>query len=265
MCREAGLEAIAITDHDSWEANEILAAGECPPGLTYIPGIELSTAHSGSGMGLHILGYCLRPDAAFHEQLARIGSARQDRVRRTALKLDALGIHIDVAAILSRSGAPGKPDVARNALAEPANGARLAEDRVATVSEFIRAYLQPGRPAFTPKLKLASDEAVRAIRRCGGQPVWAHPALELRAMADPADRRERFGEILAELTAAGLAGIEAFNYAHTEEEVAWLEGVAHERGLHLTAGSDFHDERDTYASRILTDRDQELDWLLVLD
>ena len=258
LCRQLGLEAIAITDHDSWEAHQILSAVRLPAGLTLITGIELSTAHAGSGLGLHILGYQLQPDDEFLEQLDRIRSARQDRVRKTAGKLAKLGIHIDVAGILARGGAPGKPDVARGALADPANRDRLAQDQVSTIAGFIRAYLQPGRPAFTPKMKLVSVDAVRAICRCGGRPVWAHPALELRSMKDLRARQQCLDDVLDELMPAGLAGIEAFNFAHTPQEVAWLEEVARARGLRITAGSDFHDETDTYASRILTDKDQDL-------
>ena len=260
LCWSRGLRGIAITDHDAWDQNPILAGAALPDGLTWVPGIELSTQHPRTGIGFHVLGYGLTPDRGFVDELTRLREARRHRVRGFAQALAELGIRIDAEAILDVGGSPGKPGVARAALA--AAGDRLRAEGVVDVGTFIQAYLAEGRPAFVPKYKLGTADGVDAIRRCGGHPVWAHPSLDLRAFGDPSVRAAEADRICDELIEAGLEGLEAVTFAHSEGEVRQIEALADSRGLRTTAGSDFHDPDDTHTHRLLLDRDQDLDWLL---
>ena len=54
----AGLDAIALTDHDT-VAGHRAAAGALPPGLTLVPGMELSCRLQGHSV--HLLGYLFDP------------------------------------------------------------------------------------------------------------------------------------------------------------------------------------------------------------
>jgi 3',5'-nucleoside bisphosphate phosphatase len=260
-CACFGLRAISVTDHDTWRQNELLAGADLDPGLLVIPGIEISTGHPRSGIGYHVLGYGLCPDEAFRRMLRELNGARQIRIRGFAAALARLGIRIDADAILERATSPGKPDVARTALKEPANLSRLDRDGVTSVGSFIETYLGEGCPAHVPKLKVDTPAAVTAIRRCGGHPVWAHPALDLRSLP-PDQRDEELGTTLEELQAAGLEGVETINFAHSADESAWLSEASARRGLWQTAGSDFHDFEDHNTGRLLTDCDQDVDWLV---
>jgi 3',5'-nucleoside bisphosphate phosphatase len=261
VCRDRGLEAISVTDHDAWGQNEALAVAGLPRGLLWIPGVELSTAHEATGLGLHVLGYGLEPDRGFRRMLDELRSARQVRVRAMGGALEALGLEVDVAGILAEAGSPGKPDVARSALGRFHNAARLAADGVADVGSFIETYLEQGCPAHVPKRKVPTAAAVAAIRRCGGHAVWAHPAVDLRSL-EPDARPSALERTLDELVAAGLEGVEVGNLAHSVEEVERLRAETRERGLHETAGSDFHDLEDNDTNRILSDCDQDVSWLM---
>jgi 3',5'-nucleoside bisphosphate phosphatase len=260
VCRDRGIEVIAVTDHDAWGQNDALAAADLPRGLAWIPGVELSTHHAATGLGLHVLGYALEPDVAFGRMLHELRSARRIRVIGMGAALADLGIEVDVAHILADAGSPGKPDVARSALALPDNAARLARDGVGDVGSFIVTYLERGRPAHVPKRKVPTAEAVAAIGRCGGHAVWAHPAVDLRAV-EPSARPDALGQTLDELVAAGLQGVEVGNLAHSSEEVAQLRSATLRRGLRETAGSDFHDFEDKDTGRILSGCDQDISWL----
>lgn len=260
VCGDRGIEVISVTDHDAWGQNDALATADLPVGLLWIPGVELSTAHAATGLGLHVLGYALEPDDGFRRMLDELRSARQVRVRAMGRALRDLGLEVDVAGILAAAGAPGKPDVARSALGQPRNAARLAADGVADVGRFIGAYLEPGCPAYAPKRKVPTAEAVASIRRCGGHAVWAHPALDLRSV-EVAARGDALDQILDELVAAGLEGVEVGNLAHSAAEVDQLRAATRRRGLRETAGSDFHDLEDNETNRILCDCDQDVTWL----
>lgn len=260
LCWSRGLRGIAVTDHDAWDQNPILADAALPDGLTWVPGIELSTHHPRTGIGFHVLGYGGIPDATFLGALDRLRDARRDRIRGFAEALERLGIPIDAGAILDAGGSPGKPAVARAALAVARD--RLRGEGVHDVGTFIEAYLAEGKPAFVKKYKLGTTEAVASIRRCGGHPVWAHPALDLREIADPTERRAEAERITDELVEAGLEGLEAVTFAHDEGEIRAVGALAEARGLRTTAGSDFHDPDDTHTHRLLLDREQDLDWLL---
>jgi len=261
VCSDRGVEALSVTDHDAWGQNEALADAGLPEGLLWIPGVELSTAHEATGLGLHVLGYSLVPDAGFGQMLHDLRSARRVRLRGMGEALSALGIHIDVDGILQQAGSPGKPDVARSALARPENAARLVLDGVADVGSFIGTFLEQGCAAYVPKLRVPTAEAVAAIRRCGGHSVWAHPALDLRSV-EPTERVRALEQIVEELVDAGLEGIEAGNLAHGPGEVQYLREAARRHSLRTTAGSDFHDFEDKDTNRILTDCDQDVSWLI---
>ncbi len=258
-CHAAGLRGISVTDHDCWDQNRRLAAADLPADLRWVPGIELSTFHRGSGRGFHVLGYGLLPDAGFERDLARLRGARRERVRGIAESLSRLGIPVDPEPILATGGSPGKPAIARAALALA--GERLRGEGIVDVGGFCVAYLAEGRPAYVPKFKLSAADAVASIRRCGGHPVWAHPAVDLRQPPSSPGLQRELRHVAEELVEAGLEGLEAGNLSHTPAEAAAVERVAAALGLRTSAGSDFHDPDDPETARLLLDVDQDLDWL----
>jgi hypothetical protein len=69
---------------------------------------------------------------------------------------------------------------------------------------------------------------VRLIRRARGVPALAHPGV--------ADR----DELIPELVAAGLMGIECYYPEHTPGKTASYVQMCREQGLVATGGSDFH-------------------------
>ena len=78
-CEAAGLDVVALTDHDTvagW--SEAAEAGE-RLGIKVVRGIEFSTTNDGRGQ--HLLGYNVDPThAAIAEILKRGATSREDRV-----------------------------------------------------------------------------------------------------------------------------------------------------------------------------------------
>ena len=56
--------------------------------------------------------------------------------------------------------------------------------------------------------------------------------------------RNRAEELLDDLVAAGLTGIEAYSPSHTAHDTERFRAIAKERGLVMTAGTDFHGPTD---------------------
>src|SRR5215469_1943850 len=83
--RAAGLDAVALTDHDT-VAGHAAARAALPPGLTLVPGMELSCRRDGHSV--HLLGYLFDPaDPELAAETARI---RQSRVRRAEAMVERL-------------------------------------------------------------------------------------------------------------------------------------------------------------------------------
>src|SRR4030067_2458331 len=78
LAKEAGLRAVALTDHDTTDGlAEALAAGE-DLGIEVIPGVEISARYTGDTM--HILGYFLDYQSGrLAERLVVLKQVRKDR------------------------------------------------------------------------------------------------------------------------------------------------------------------------------------------
>jgi predicted metal-dependent phosphoesterase TrpH len=99
------------------------------------------------------------------------------------------------------------------------------------VREAFDKYLAAGKPGHVPRKKLTPEDAVRLLRRAGGVPVFAHPGL--------ADR----DELLPDMIAAGLMGIETYYAEHSAAQTAHYKDLCRQHGLVATGGSDYHGER----------------------
>ena len=150
--------------------------------------------------------------------------------------LRSAGLELDTAAIDERQaeGLPiGRPHLAEAVLGHPGNAARLAGERIATVSDLIRGYLIVGKPGFACRSTPTAAEAIDAIHAAGGVAVWAHPCWDVDDPAAVIETLDRFCGV-------GLDGVEVFYVTHDEAQTRLLHRAAGERGLLCTGSSDFH-------------------------
>ena len=90
---EKGLQAIALTDHDTTEGIEQAQAAAQNTSLQVIPGIELSTAYL--GRDIHILGLNIDPENTyFQEKIKAFQQEREDRNRTMISRMQKEGLHI---------------------------------------------------------------------------------------------------------------------------------------------------------------------------
>ncbi len=88
------------------------------------------------------------------------------------------------------------------------------------------------------KVELDVVDAVRLVTGAGGVAVFAHPAASKRG-------RTVADDVVREMAAAGLAGLEVDHVDHDEEGRTHLRGLAAELGLLTTGSSDFHGANKT--------------------
>lgn len=224
--RRAGLDAVAITDHDStggW-AEASLAAREL--GLVLVPGMEVS-CRTPEGISVHVLSYLHDPThRGLLEEISKSKDARLSRAEHmvSLLAEDYPLSWDDVTHHLAPGATVGRPHIADALVAAGIVGDR-SEAFATILSSRSRYFVQH----YAPEPGLA----VELVRAAGGVPVFAHPVAEARGRT--------VGEATyREMIDAGLAGLEVFHRDNPEERRPFLLGLAAQNGLFVTGSSDYH-------------------------
>lgn len=229
LASEKGLAALAITDHDTVAGvKEALEAG-ARLGVTVVPGVEISTM--AAGKDIHVLGYYIDPEnEVFLQRLASLRRTRDERNLKIIANLHRLGMPVSMEEVISGIGRELKPDetVGRPHIADALVRRGYAEN----MRDAFDRYLAQGKPAYASQERIMPAEACAWIREAGGTPVLAHPGL----YGDD-------GLVRAILQEAHPDGIEVYHSDHGPDEERRYCEIAREFGLIVTAGSDYHGER----------------------
>jgi predicted metal-dependent phosphoesterase TrpH len=252
---EAGVELLALSDHDTvGGVSEAIATGE-RLGLRVVSAVEISAVDEGQGgegdhivRELHILGYNIdHAGPVLTKRLADFLADREHRTLRMAAALQETGFELDEHQLDERvaAGKPiGRPHLAEAVLAAPANAARLKDEGIDDVGSLIRGYLIEGRPAFRLRQTPTVEQAVEAIHEAGGIAVWAHPFWDI---SDP----DEVLESLDRFKALGIDGVEAFYVTHTREQTEMLAKRCETLGLLTTGSADYHGPENRLFSRFM--------------
>jgi predicted metal-dependent phosphoesterase TrpH len=220
---DAGLYAIALTDHDSVDGlPEAIEAG-ARLGVRIVPGVELSSHFEGEE--LHLLGLHLANLEAMRAALLEFQGQRVQRAERIVATLNAHGIPVTMEAVLAEAGtgAVGRPHIARALV----GGGWVREFRDA-----FDKWIGWGRPAYMAKETFDVADAIALVHRAGGIAVWAHPG----ELATPAR--------IARLAELGLDAVEVLHPSHPPYLVQRLVENTEKAGLIPSGGSDWHGTHD---------------------
>lgn len=223
MAHEAGLCAIAITDHDNVAAVE--EAVECgrSVGVEVIPGVELSVTVGEKD--LHILAYyCDHTNKYLLDYLSFFQRERLKRAERIVEKLNNLKVPLKIESVLDLAGvgSVGRPHIA-NALVESG----LTE----SYHQAFEKYIGAGGPAYEKKFQLTIKDTIKLITSSGGLAFLAHPGKSVSE-----------NEVL-NLIKQGLDGIEIVHPCHTETQRQHYRRIVNQYFLLESGGSDFHGGR----------------------
>jgi 3',5'-nucleoside bisphosphate phosphatase len=223
--RAAGLDVIALTDHDTLAGQEE-AREALPDGLTLVNGMELSCKLG--GRSVHMLAY--RVEEADEPLAAECRAIKADRLRRAQATVDRLrelgaGISWPQVTAIADGGVVGRPHIARAMVAAGV----IERPEQAFTAEWIGA----GGRAYIARYAPEPARAIALIRGAGGVAVLAHPRALGRGAPIP-------DGVIADLAGDGLAGVEVAHPNHTPEQRARLAALAHDLGLVASGGSDDH-------------------------
>ncbi len=227
--RDAGLDVVALTDHDTaagWEP----AAAALPAGLQLVRGAEISCVSG--GISLHLLAYLFDPaEPRLRQQLADLVASRSGRAERMAGMLADAGTGVTWSRVRELAGGTvGRPHLAQ---------ALVEQGHVRSVAEaFTPEWIGTSGRFWAGKLELDVVDGVRLVVAAGGVPVFAHPGATGRG-------RTVGDGVIHDMAAAGLVGLEVDHVDHDPATRARLGALAAELGLLTTGSSDFHGTNKT--------------------
>lgn len=226
---DAGLEAIAITDHDTTDS--LVPARRAAEGhaMEIIPGIEINTVWKEKEV--HVLGYYIDPaDESLQAVINQHKRSRSEQIQEMAHKLKTkakLDIRYeDILSFSEHEETIGRPHVAK---------AIVAKGGAASISQAFSLYLNPKCETYVRRKTVSPHDAAEAIYESGGIAVIAHPG-----------DMEMIEELAEDMMNYGLRGLEAYHRSHSPALIEFHCTLAEKLGLIVTGGTDFHGTADAY-------------------
>lgn len=223
--RNAGIQALSVTDHDCVDGVEEATEEGRNVGVEVVPGIELSVT-----VGLreaHLLGYFFDPThMGLKRHLDAFRVVRERRVEQIVERLNTLRVPLRIAHVQDEAagGILGRPHVA---------AALVRSGYAETQQSAFESYLREGAPAYVAKAPFPAEDALDLLHAAGGIGVLAHPG---HWTGDTA---------ITYLVRCGLDGIESVHPSHDHTLRQYYRLRAHDLGLIETGGSDYHGFRES--------------------
>ena len=222
-----GLEAIAITDHDTVEGLDEAIEYAADKDIEFIPGVELSTEYKDKD--IHIVGLNIDHKApgfvSYLDDFVRSRDVRNEKM----------------CALLTEAGMPMTYDELKaeypDSVITRGHYARfmLKKGYTSYLKEAFERYIGDNCPYFVPREKTTAADGVRLIVEAKGIPILAHPMLYHMNW-------DRIQDVVDELKPVGLMGIEAAYTTNTLAEERQTREFAAKNGLLISGGSDYHGE-----------------------
>jgi predicted metal-dependent phosphoesterase TrpH len=222
---EAGLDVVALTDHDTTAGWDDAAVAAKQHGIALVRGIEISCQHE--GISIHLLGYLQDPAApGLLEELERSRESRETRAQRIVERLsqDLPLSWDDVLERIEPGATVGRPHIA---------DAMMAKGIVTSREAAFAGYLNDRSPYYSSHYAPDPVLAARLVVQAGGVAVMAHPFAGGRGpVVDDS--------VIEAMAAAGMAGLEVHHRDHTAGRVKHGLDLAASLGLFITGSSDYH-------------------------
>jgi len=218
LAEAKGLDAIAVTDHDTLAHLAQVPAGTA---IKVTGGIEISAINRKSQKKAHILGYNIQKPETVKALTQPLLEARSRNSERQAEVLIGLGYSIDLGKLRRAGGKYLYKQHIMDWLMTTGQSPDMFGDF------YKKMFKNNGACAFDIDY-IDVFEAVRTIKDAGGLAVLAHPGQQQNFCLIPG------------LVQTGLDGLELSHYSNNEKDMETIRGYAGRYGLFLTGGSDYH-------------------------
>jgi len=223
---EAGVEVLALTDHDGTDGLDEARKSAIDAGIRFINGIELSVTWN--KRTVHIVGLNFDPDyAPLKAGIQSLQDFRQSRAREMAQKLENSGIK---GAYEGAKQFSGGQMLGRMHFAKFLVNAGYAKN----VRNVFKHYLVTNKPGHVTGDWATMNDAVSWITEAGGVAVIAHPARYKLT-------RTKLRRLIKDFISAGGQAMEVVSGSHDVNEMKTMACHADDFGLYASCGSDFHD------------------------
>jgi len=230
MAVERGMEAIAITDHDTVSGLDEASIRAKERGLELVSGVEISCSISELNCVVDVLGLFI--DYKNEELRKVLDGVKKDRVeekKEIVKKLNELGYEITFNELLKEAkDSLGRPHIAKIL-------ARKYPEKFKDINDAFDKLIGNGKPAFIERPRISIKKTIDIIKKAGGISILAHPGRYFN----------EDDKIIEKFISAGGKGIEV-NYPY--DKILKIDKdlnpkyrkIAEEKGLLMSGGSDFH-------------------------
>ena len=223
--RGAGVDVLALTDHDTLDGIAEAHVAAQQQGVALIAGVEISVTWK--AMTLHVLGLNVDPhNPALLAGLKALRDTRDSRAQEIGRKLEQRGIPgaLEGASRFSHGKILSRTHFAHFL---------VESGRAASVREVFRHFLVKGKPGYVRGEWASLEQALGWIKGAGGLPVIAHPARYRLT-------RSKLRTLLGEFQDSGGVGLEVVSGSHSRDETLHMAAVSREHNLFASCGSDYH-------------------------
>ncbi|MDE6024807.1 MAG: PHP domain-containing protein [Lachnospiraceae bacterium] len=222
---DAGLKAIALTDHDTIDGIAEIIDYTKDRQLEVVPGIELSCYYQ--NREVHILGFYVDyENPELNRELKVLKEAREGRNIKMVELMQKDGLNVTMEKLLH-----GNPD----SVITRAHFARvLVEEGICKDKDTaFRKYIGIGCKYYLPKPQVTCETAMNILTKYSKASFLAHPLLYHLGYS-------QIEELLIYLKSLGLKGLEAYHSSNNAYESDRLRQIAAGLDLKISGGSDFH-------------------------
>lgn len=226
LAKEAGLSAIALTDHNTIDGVEDFLKASENFDIEAIAGVEISTDYN--GIELHILALCI--DKKYFDvvnDFLKIPIIRKEESNKLlAEKLVKKGYEIDYEKLKANNkGSLNRVHFAREL---------IEKGYIDSVKEGFDTILSENYGLYVPPKRYTVQEVIQFISSINAVSVLAHPLLNLS--------KQELIDFLEKAKNYGLMAIETRYSKYNKEEQEFSIQMASEFELLESGGSDFHGE-----------------------
>ena len=235
----AGLKAIAVTDHDTVSCVDRAIEYAKGKNIEIVPGIEISCYEKEKGFEeVHIIGLFI--DYKNKNLVKFIEKIRQDRIKqkkKIIRNLNKLGFDIKFEDIKNfNSFSIGRPHIAKVLI-------KKYPKEFSSVNDVFDKYISIGKPAYAGRgYKVKIEEAIKIIKESRGISFLAHPGCYNEK--DSLELIELFvgkgGQGIETIYPYDIVFPDGYNKKEAENKILFFRETAKHKGLIETGGSDFH-------------------------